>query len=177
MHHHSQKLFNHEADLVACYADCPPASFPIKPAWWAPDQARKDPTQRSLEARLRNARYLAELAKFRVASFGTVFSALKTLLDDFAGHNVDAAAALVEAAGRFLYRLPETHMRMANMLDVRSLPATIKPTPAWHEADAWCHCWGSGHCTPALGLPGRPILVAPSRPATKHAAVAGCCCA
>ena len=81
-------------------------------------QARKDPTQRSLEARLRNARYLAELTKFRLAPFGTFFSLLKSLLDDFVGHNVDAAAALVETAGRFLYRLPETHTRISNMLEV-----------------------------------------------------------
>lgn len=82
-------------------------------------QARKDPTQRSLEARLRNARLLAELTKFRAAPFGTVFSLLKTLLDDFSGHNVDAAAALVEGAGRFLFRLPESQTRMANMLEAR----------------------------------------------------------
>ena len=49
--------------------------------------------------------------------FGALFSMLKALLDDFAGHNVDAAAALVEAAGRFLLRLPETETRMANMLE------------------------------------------------------------
>lgn len=52
--------------------------------------------------------------------FGALFSMLKALLDDFAGHNVDAAAALVEAAGRFLLRLPETETRMANMLEARS---------------------------------------------------------
>ncbi len=90
--------------------------------YFCPLQARKDPTQRSLEARLRNARYLAELTKFRLAPFGTFFSLLKQLLDDFAGHNVDAAAALVETAGRFLYRLPETQTRITNMLDVRDLP-------------------------------------------------------
>ena len=84
-------------------------------------QAHRDPTQRTLEARLRNARYLGELAKFRVVPFGGLFSMLKTLLDDFSGHNVDAAAALVEAAGRFLLRLPETETRMANMLEARSL--------------------------------------------------------
>ena len=82
-------------------------------------QARKDPTQRSLEARLRNARLLAEAAKFRLAPFGTLFSLLKALLDDFSGHNVDAAAALVEGAGRFLFRLPESQTRMGNMLEVR----------------------------------------------------------
>ena len=42
------------------------------------------------------------------------------LLDDFSGHNVEAAAALVEGAGRFLFRLPESQTRMANMLDVRA---------------------------------------------------------
>jgi hypothetical protein len=31
---------------------------------------------------------------------------LKQLLDDFSGTSVDAAAALVESAGRFLLRLP-----------------------------------------------------------------------
>lgn len=81
-------------------------------------QAKRDPTQRSLETRLRNARYLAELTKFRLVPFGTIFSLLKSLLDDFVGHNVDAAAALVDTAGRFLYRLPETQTRMNNMLEV-----------------------------------------------------------
>ena len=89
----------------------------------APSQARRDPTQRSLEARLRNARYLAELTKFRLAPAGAFFSLLKGLLDDFSGHNVDAAAALVETAGRFLFCLPETQTRISNMLDVGGLIA------------------------------------------------------
>ena len=96
-------------------------------------QAHRDPTQRSLDARLRNARYLGELAKFRLVPFGALFSALKALLDDFAGHNVDAAAALVEAAGRFLLRLPETEMRMANMLEARprAYALTVHRLQAW----------------------------------------------
>ena len=61
-----------------------------------------------------------EMAKFRLAPFGTVFSALKAMLDEFGGSNVDAVAELLDTAGRFLYRLPETHVRMANMADVRS---------------------------------------------------------
>ena len=44
---------------------------------------------------------------------------LQSLLDDFVQHNVDTACALLESAGRFLYRLPETHTRMANMAEVR----------------------------------------------------------
>lgn len=67
---------------------------------------------------MRNARYLAELTKFRLAPVGTFFSLLKGLLDDFSGHNVDAAAALMESAGRYLFCLPETQTRISNMLDV-----------------------------------------------------------
>lgn len=48
-----------------------------KSGWLCPLQAKKDPTLRTLEARLRNARYLGELAKFRLAPFGTIFVMLK----------------------------------------------------------------------------------------------------
>lgn len=47
---------------------------------------------------------MGELAKFRVFPHGAAFSMLKGLLDDFSGHNIDAACALVETAGRFFYR-------------------------------------------------------------------------
>jgi hypothetical protein len=40
------------------------------------------------------------------------------MLDDFTGHNIDTAANAVEAAGRFLYLLPETAQRLANRLEV-----------------------------------------------------------
>ncbi|GFR49425.1 hypothetical protein Agub_g11482, partial [Astrephomene gubernaculifera] len=81
---------------------------------------RKDPTltAASLEPRLRTARYLAELAKFRLLPPGAFFSALKQLLDDFTGHNIDCACALVEGAGRFMYRCQETRTRMENMMEV-----------------------------------------------------------
>ncbi len=40
------------------------------------------------------------------------------LLDDFSGHNIESACALVEGAGRFMYRCPETRVRMENMMEV-----------------------------------------------------------
>lgn len=46
----------------------------------------------------------------------------QSLLDDFVGSNIDAAAALVENAGRYLYLLSEAHTRMANMLEVCACP-------------------------------------------------------
>ena len=52
--------------------------------------------------------------------------ALQSLLDDFAGKNVDATAWLVESAGRFLYLLPETAQRMQNMLEVHLCLHIIK---------------------------------------------------
>jgi hypothetical protein len=54
----------------------------------------------------RKKRYLAELVKFRLAAPGGALTRLRACLDDFAGANVDAAAALVESCGRFLIRLP-----------------------------------------------------------------------
>lgn len=80
---------------------------------------RKDASSVTLEPRIRNMRYIGELCKFRLIPFGTVFTNLKNLLDDFTHHNIDAACALIETAGGFLIRLPETHIRMENMLEVR----------------------------------------------------------
>ncbi|WIA32391.1 hypothetical protein OEZ86_003220 [Tetradesmus obliquus] len=80
--------------------------------------AKKDLTRMGEEPRLRVARYLAELAKFRLAPPSAVLLRLKALLDDFSGPAVDAAATLVENAGRFLLRLPESKVRMENLLGV-----------------------------------------------------------
>jgi regulator of nonsense transcripts 2 len=49
-------------------------------------------------------RYVAELSKFRLFPHGAAFSMLKGLLDEFSGHNIDAACAMAETAGRFFYR-------------------------------------------------------------------------
>eukprot|EP00899_Mesostigma_viride_P014202 jgi/Mesvir1/22783/Mv14173-RA.1 len=78
--------------------------------------ARKDPM--NLEGKIRNIRFIAELTKFRVAPPGVAFSCLKTCLDDFTHHNIDVACQLLEVAGRFLYRLPATQQRTANLLDI-----------------------------------------------------------
>ncbi len=55
--------------------------------------------------------------------YGTLFSHLKHLLDDFTGAHVEMVVELMQVAGRFLYRLPETHTRADNMSTV-------------------CGCWG-----------------------------------
>jgi regulator of nonsense transcripts 2 len=70
------------------------------------------------ETRIRNVRFLGELTKFKLLPFSVVFAFLKVLLDDFALSSIDALAALLESTGRFLFRTPETAVRMSNILDV-----------------------------------------------------------
>lgn len=79
---------------------------------------KKDVTQTTLEPRLRNARFLGELAKFRLASPGLVFSLSKQLLDDFSAHNIDAYCQLLETAGRFLFKNPEASTRLQNQREI-----------------------------------------------------------
>ena len=70
------------------------------------------------ETRVRNVRFLGELTKFKLLPFSSTFMAIKVLLDDFSQNSIDALAALLETTGRFLFRTPETSVRMANILDV-----------------------------------------------------------
>ncbi|XP_044461483.1 regulator of nonsense transcripts UPF2 [Mangifera indica] len=74
--------------------------------------------QMNIETKIRNIRFIGELCKFKIASAGLVFSCLKSCLDDFTHHNIDVACNLLETCGRFLYRSPETTVRMANMLEI-----------------------------------------------------------
>jgi len=78
--------------------------------------AKKD--QINLDSRIRNIRLLCELCKFKVVGTNVIFACLQSCLDDFTHHNVDVACSLLEACGRYLYRLPESHTRMSNMLEV-----------------------------------------------------------
>ncbi|KZV46480.1 hypothetical protein F511_10585 [Dorcoceras hygrometricum] len=74
--------------------------------------------QMNIETKIRNIRFIGELCKFKIAPAGMVFSCLKACLDDFTHHNIDVACNLLETCGRFLYRSPETSVRMSNMLEI-----------------------------------------------------------
>ncbi|GFP82417.1 regulator of nonsense transcripts upf2 [Phtheirospermum japonicum] len=74
--------------------------------------------QMNIETKIRNIRFIGELCKFKIAPAGLVFSCLKACLDDFTHHNIDVACNLLETCGRFLYRSPETAVRMSNMLEI-----------------------------------------------------------
>lgn len=54
-------------------------------------------------------------------------------LDDFTHHNIDVACNLLETCGRFLYRSPETTIRMANMLEILMRLKNVKNLDSRHS--------------------------------------------
>lgn len=89
--------------------------------------------QMNIETKIRNIRFLGELCKFRIAPAGLVFSCLKACLDDFTHHNIDVACNLLETCGRFLYRSPETTIRMSNMLEILMRLKNVKNLDSRHS--------------------------------------------
>lgn len=89
--------------------------------------------QINIESKIRNIRFIGELCKFRIAPAGLVFSFLKACLDDFTHHNIDVACNLLETCGRFLYRSPETTVRMANMLEILMRLKNVKNLDPRHS--------------------------------------------
>lgn len=71
----------------------------------------------NIESRLRTARYLGELIKFGVAPPMVAFRCLRRCLDDFTGGNVDVACCLLEACGRYLYRLQHTNPKLTLLME------------------------------------------------------------
>ncbi|KAF2318609.1 hypothetical protein GH714_009351 [Hevea brasiliensis] len=89
--------------------------------------------QMNIETKIRNIRFIGELCKFRIAPAGLVFNCLKACLDDFTHHNIDVACNLLETCGRFLYRSPETTVRMANMLEILMRLKNVKNLDPRHS--------------------------------------------
>ncbi|XP_074308336.1 regulator of nonsense transcripts UPF2-like [Silene latifolia] len=93
--------------------------------------SKKD--QMNIETKIRNIRFIGELCKFKIAPAGLVFSCLKTCLDDFSHHNIDVACNLLETCGRFLYRSPETSVRMSIMLEILKRLKNVKNLDPRHS--------------------------------------------
>jgi regulator of nonsense transcripts 2 len=71
----------------------------------------------NIESRMRTARYIGELTKFRVAPPIVFLRCLKRCIEDFTGSNVDVACTLLESSGRFLFRLPHTSARIGDLME------------------------------------------------------------
>lgn len=92
---------------------------------------KKDQT--NIESKIKNIRFIGELCKFKIAPASLVFSCLKACLDDFNHHNIDVACNLLETCGRFLYRSPETTIRMSNMLEILMRLKNVKNLDPRHS--------------------------------------------
>ncbi|XP_010534438.1 PREDICTED: regulator of nonsense transcripts UPF2 [Tarenaya hassleriana] len=104
------------ATLATCMKDIPTMLVQMLEDEFNSLINKKD--QMNIETKIRNIRFIGELCKFKIAPAGLVFSCLKACLDDFTHHNIDVACNLLETCGRFLYRSPETSIRMTNMLEI-----------------------------------------------------------
>lgn len=71
----------------------------------------------NLESRLKTARYIGELTKFRVAPPIISLRCIRRCLDDFNGFNVDVACCMLESCGRYLYRTKHSSARVTVLMD------------------------------------------------------------
>jgi regulator of nonsense transcripts 2 len=71
----------------------------------------------NIEARMKTARYIGELTKFRAAPPIVALRCLERCAEDFTGNNVDVACCLLETCGRFLYRTKHTNEKIAALME------------------------------------------------------------
>ena len=71
----------------------------------------------NLEARMRTARYIGELTKFKAAPPIVALRCLHRCVEDFTGNNVDVACCMLESCGRYLYRMAHTNPRLTSLME------------------------------------------------------------
>ena len=72
----------------------------------------------SLQTRIKNVRYIAELTKFKIMNSGQTFFFMKKLAEDFTNQNVEMLCYLLEGCGRFLFHSPESSARIRNIIEI-----------------------------------------------------------
>lgn len=89
----------------------------------------------NIESRLRTARYIGELTKFRVAPPMVALRCLRRCLDDFTGGNVDVACCILESCGRYLFRLKHTNKRVTNLMEIMMRLSKAKVRSIYRSID------------------------------------------
>ena len=83
---------------------------------------------------------------FTSINFIVFFFLSKLLLDNFTHHNIDMACNLLETCGRFLYRSPESHTRMAELLVSRSIGFSLVFAYFLNMFDMFLNIWWDVNC-------------------------------
>jgi len=91
----------------------------------------------NIESRMKTARYIGELTKFRVAPPIVFLRCLKRCLEDFTGNNVDVTCCLLESCGRFLFRLKHTSGRIATLMETITRLSKAKVRRAKNHSRIW----------------------------------------
>ncbi|RKP10363.1 ARM repeat-containing protein, partial [Thamnocephalis sphaerospora] len=97
-----------------------------------------------MEARIRNVRFLAELAKFGVTPPHVILHCIKVLVDEFTTDCIEVLCNLLETCGRYLYKSPATHATTCGMLEVmlkkkQALPLEARLTMMIENAYYQCN--------------------------------------
>lgn len=119
----------------------------------------KKKDQINIETKLKVVRYIGELAKFNLMAKSEVLYCFKMLLNDFTHHQIEMGCALLETAGRFLYRSPDSHHRtkiyLEQMMRVKSISA-LRPVYVTMIENAYYFVNPTD--SPAIMKKQRPIL-------------------
>jgi regulator of nonsense transcripts 2 len=73
--------------------------------------------QQNIESRIRNAKFIGELTKFKVAPPIVALRCLRRCVQDFSGNNIDIACCLLESCGRFLHKTNHTTSKLTQIMD------------------------------------------------------------
>lgn len=119
----------------------------------------KKKDQINIETKLKVVRYIGEMVKFNLMAKSEALHCFKMLLNDFTHHHIEMGCALLETAGRFLYRSPESHHRtkiyLEQMMRVKSISA-LRPVYVTMIENAYYFVNPTD--SPAIMKKQRPIL-------------------
>jgi regulator of nonsense transcripts 2 len=80
-------------------------------------QLKNIKSQKFVDVRIKNVRFISELVKFNVAPPITGLRMLRNLMYDFSANNIELLSLVMECCGRYLYLLPHTKNRMDELLE------------------------------------------------------------
>lgn len=80
----------------------------------------------NLDSRMRTARYIGELTKFRSAPPIVALRCMERCIEDFTGSNVDVVSCLLESCGRYLFRMNHTNAKIINLMETMERLAKAK---------------------------------------------------
>ncbi|VVC45360.1 Armadillo-type fold,Up-frameshift suppressor 2,MIF4G-like, type 3 [Cinara cedri] len=119
----------------------------------------KKKDQINIETKLKVVRFIGEMVKFNLMAKSEALHCFKMLLNDFTHHHIEMGCALLETAGRFLYRSPESHHRakiyLEQMMRVKSISA-LRPVYVTMIENAYYFVNPTD--SPAIMKKQRPIL-------------------